>query len=102
MGLAGQVLGAGVAPAIAPAARAWGLAGLARLRRLPDSMEGKVLRARVAEHLGTAGAALAALPVNAFPAVAYVTLARPYAAGRELSDLEKRARLTVAVLRGRL
>jgi phytoene synthase len=42
------------------------------------------------------------LPVAAFPAVAYATLANAYAAGRAPSDLEKRLRLTMAVLTGRL
>jgi 15-cis-phytoene synthase len=102
MGLAAAALGAAAAPAVQPAARAWGLAGLARLRRLPGTMEGQVLRARVDERLAAARAAAASLPVAAFPALAYACLARPYAAGRALSDLEKRARLTIAVLRGRL
>lgn len=42
------------------------------------------------------------LSVAAFPAVAHVTLARAYAAGRRPGELEKRARITWAVLRGRV
>jgi hypothetical protein len=42
------------------------------------------------------------LPVAAFPALAYVCLAKPYAAGRSLSELEKRTRLLAAVLLGRI
>jgi 15-cis-phytoene synthase len=89
MELAAQVLDASAAgsPAIAPAARAWAL--------------------RESGDLGAVTAALrearaGALPVSAFPAVAYVTLARAYARGREPSPLEKRLRLTTAVLTGRL
>lgn len=102
MALAASVLGAGEAAAVTPAARAWGLAGLARIRRLPQSLEGQVLTKRVAEHLGAARASARDLPVAAFPALAYVCLAKPYAAGRTLSELEKRARLLAAVLRGRI
>jgi phytoene synthase len=102
MGLAAAVLGAAEAAAVEPAARAWGLAGLARLRRLPRTLEGQVLRARIDERLAAARKAAASLPVPAFPALAYACLARPYAAGRTPSELEKRVRLTVAVLTGRL
>jgi phytoene synthase len=83
--------------AVRHAARAWGLAGLVRLDRLPPDW-------RVAEQVERAMEAarpeLASLPVAAFPAVAYATLARPYARGRTPSELGKRARLTWAVLRG--
>ncbi len=89
MDLAAQVLDSGAAgsPAIAPAARAWAM--------------------RESGDLGAVKAALreartGALPVSAFPAVAYVTLARAYARGRDPSPLEKRLRLTAAVLTGRL
>jgi phytoene synthase len=102
MALACAVLGAADAAVVAPAARAWGLAGLARIRRLPDTLEGKVLRARVEEHLAAARAVSADLPVEAFPAVAYACLAKPYAAGRSVTELEKRLRLTAAVLAGRI
>jgi 15-cis-phytoene synthase len=95
------------AETVRSAARAWGLAGLLRLRqagveRLPSAWTA----ARVSEAVNTALAearpSLAALPVAAFPAVAYATLASPYAAGRKPSDLEKRLRLTMAVMRGRV
>jgi phytoene synthase len=102
MGLAASVLGGDAPGAVAPAGRAWGLAGLARLRRLPQTLEGQVLRTRVDERLAEARGAAASLPVPAFPALAYACLARPYAAGRTLSELEKRMRLTFAVLTGKL
>lgn len=106
MSLAASILCAGAEPA-ASAARAWGLAGLARLRRggddrLPPAWSEGELRGRVRAALTEARAAAVSLPVAAFPAVAYAALARPYAAGRAPSELEKRARLTAAVLTGRL
>jgi len=101
MALAVAALGGGEALAVRPAAQAWALAGLARLGRLPQAMAGEV-RGRVAAGLEDARRAAAGLPVAAFPAVAYAGLARPYATGRNLSDLEKRLRLTFAVLAGRI
>ena len=59
-------------------------------------------RTRVDEALAAAGRELAALPVAAFPAAAYAALSRPYARGRAPSELGKRARLTLAVARGRI
>ena len=44
----------------------------------------------------------ARLPITAFPAAAYATLARAYAAGRAPGDLERQARLTWAVMGGRV
>jgi phytoene synthase len=102
MALAVAALGGGEALAVRPAAQAWGLAGLARLGRLPEALRGAVLRERVAAGLTAARAAAAGLPVAAFPAVAYAGLAKPYAAGRIPSELEKRARITVASLTGRI
>lgn len=102
MALAVAVLGGGEALAVRPAAQAWGLAGLARLGRLPAGLDAAALRRRVGEDLAAARKAAAALPVAAFPAVAYAGLARPYAAGRIPSELEKRLRLTAAVLTGRI
>jgi len=52
--------------------------------------------------LTAANKALRALPVAAFPAVAHATLARAYAGGRKPGALEKRLRITWAVLTGRL
>jgi phytoene synthase len=108
MGLAATVLdGAMSAAATQPAARAWGLAGLARLRRagvdrLPTAWDAAEVRRRVRTATAGARAAARSLPVAAFPAVAYATLANSYAAGRTPSELEKRLRLTMAVLTGRL
>jgi phytoene synthase len=95
------------AHAARPAARAWGLAGLLRLRaagveRLPAAWTAERVRARVHAALAEARGAAGALPVSAFPCIAYATLARAYAAGRAPSDLEKRLRLTASVLAGRL
>ena len=93
--------------AVRSAARAWGVAGLARSHwlgtmrnRLPADWTGQSVAAAV--DLALAEAALDTLPVPAFPAVAYATLAKPYARRREPGDLEKRARLVWAVARGRV
>ena len=85
------------------AARAWGLAGLARLGgRLPAAWGAGEVRGKVEAALRASASELKGLPVEAFPAAAYATLAGPYATGALPSDLSKRARLTWAVLRGRL
>jgi phytoene synthase len=108
MGLAASVLDATASlAATRPAARAWGLAGLARLRRtgvdrLPETWDEAEVRSRVRTATAEARVAARELPVAAFPAVAYATLANPYAAGRTPSEFEKRLRLTTAVLTGRL
>lgn len=47
-------------------------------------------------------AGLAGLPVAAFPAVAHATLAAGYARGRHPGDLEKRWRILLAVLSGKI
>ncbi len=103
--------------ATAHAARAWAWSGLlrsnavwkARGRRWTPKVWGEPDAAEVASHVGhridealaKAKAELKALPVAAFPAVGYVTLARAYRRG-ELGELEKRARLTLATLSGRV
>ncbi len=108
MGLAVSVLDGTASPAAAqPAARAWGLAGLARLRRagvdrLPKAWDEAEIRRRVRTATAEARTVAHDLPVLAFPAIAYATLANAYAAGRAPSELEKRLRLTTAVLTGRL
>jgi phytoene synthase len=108
MGLAATILDPTMsAVATRPAARAWGLAGLARLRRtgvdrLPKAWDDAEIRRRVRSAMTDARVAARQLPVAAFPAIAYATLANTYAAGRTPSDLEKRLRLTTAVLTGRL
>jgi phytoene synthase len=106
------------AGATASAARAWGWARLwraapafaARGRRwVPaawaEAEEGEIaahVRHRVLDALEAAQGELKALPVAAFPAVAYATLARPFALGREPGELGKRARLLAATVRGRV
>ena len=95
------------AGALRPAAHAWGLVGLIRRRaagldRFPATWtaDEPVRRARVA--LAAARAPIALLPVEAFPAVAHLALVDGYLKGRDPSEIEKRARLTWAVLRGRV
>ena len=103
MTLAAGVLAPGVAGDLRSAGRAWGLAGLLRIGgRLPPAWAVGAVRAQVGEALEAADRELRNLPVAAFPAVAYATLARPYAAGGSPSDLGKRLRLTWAVVRGKL
>ena len=99
MALAAGVLGAADAQALRPAAQAWGLAGLMRLGRAPAGLD---MRALVSAEVGAARRGARALPVSAFPAVADAALATVYAGGRAPSDLERRLRLTAAVLLGRL
>lgn len=100
------------------AARAWGLAGLYRARGhwrargrswTPAGwgvLDEAALGARVAEEveaaLARARRELKPLAVTAFPAVAYATLAGPYAHARSPSELERRGRILCAVLRGRI
>ena len=107
MALAVAVTSGSDAHGLRPVARAWALAGLLRLRwagvaRLPERWSDAATRLAVQEALQEARAAVLAVPVAAFPCIAYAALARSYAAGRTPSDLEKRLRLTAAVLRGRI
>lgn len=89
------------AGAATEAMRAWWLSMLRRDSRLPPSIALKDVAGRVAGHLKAAAVDLKALPVAAFPAVAYAALSLPYAKDRALGPLEKRARLLLATLRGR-
>jgi phytoene synthase len=106
--LAARRLDAGSDPhAVKGAARAWGLAGLWRLKqagrsRLPETWTQDLTRQRVAAQLKAARSELKGLPVAAFPAIAPAALTRVYAAGRDMSELEKKARLTYAVATGRV
>lgn len=106
--LAAKVLDPGADPhAVRSVARAWGLAGLHRLEiatgqaRLPTAVTAN-LAGQVARAVKAARDELRTLSVAAFPAVAYVALAAPYARGRTPSDLMKRLRVTAAVATGRL
>lgn len=106
---AAAVLGAPLdTPCFAYAARAWGVAGLARAHwggapnRLPPGWTAADLAAAVDSLLSSARAELKALPVGAFPAVAYVALAGAYAHRRELGPLARQGRILWAVLRGQL
>ena len=106
--LAARRLDPGADPhAVKGAARAWGLAGLWRLKsagrsRLPESWTQADVKQRVEAQLKAARDEIKRLPVAAFPAVAPAALARSYVSGRELSELEKKARLTFSVATGRL
>lgn len=93
--------------AVKGAARAWGLAGLWRLKlagrsRLPESWTRADVKQRVEAQLKAARSEVRGLPVAAFPAVAPAALARAYVSSREMGELEKKARLTFAVATGRL
>jgi phytoene synthase len=100
--------GEGDLPAVQAAGRAWGLAGLTRLRalgaatRLPDTLTPDRAKALTAQALTAAREGAGALPVAAFPAVAYACLAESYARDRNPTMLEKQARLVWAAARGRV
>jgi phytoene synthase len=85
------------------AGRAYGLALLAHRRgvgghtRLPERLD---VRPLVADALRQARPGLKTLPLEAFPAIAYGTLARPYASGGRPTALEKQLRLIWAVAKG--
>jgi phytoene synthase len=87
------------------AGRAWGLCRVPRdiaPERLPASLTPERIRTMTAQSIRAARGALRDLPVKAFPAVAYATLARAYASGRHPTMLEKQARLIWATATGRL
>lgn len=106
--LAARRLDASADPhAVKGAARAWGLAGLWRLKqagrsRLPESWTQAEVKQGVEAQLKAARSEIKRLPVAAFPAVAPAALARAYVSSREMGELEKKARLTFAVATGRL
>jgi len=110
MALAAQALGAAdPIAAVQSAGRAWGVAGLARSHwltgspsRLPPDWTAADVSAAVDSLLITSRSALKALPVSAFPTVAYAAFARAYARRRALSDLGKRGRLVAAAVSGKL
>ncbi len=105
--LAARRLDASADPhAVKGAARAWGLSGLWRLRqsgcdRLPADWTQADIQRRVEAQLRLARAEVKGLPVAAFPAVAPAALARAYVGTRQMGELEKKARLTLAVATGR-
>jgi phytoene synthase len=90
------------------AGRAYGLSVMAHRRaiggatRSPRTLTPDRLTALAGEALAAARRGLKALPVAAFPAVAYAALARRYARGAHMTALEKQLRLVWAVGRGRL
>jgi phytoene synthase len=93
--------------AVQDAARAYGLAGLWRLKRtgiqrLPADWTQADVRRRVGEARRKANAALKTLPVAAFPAAAPAALAVAQMGVRELGEMGTRLRLTWAVATGRV
>jgi phytoene synthase len=119
MGLAARALSP-EAPlrAVVEAGRAWGLASLYRARDtwrargrswtpaswgdLDDGTLSRRVAAEADAAVTRAQAELDALPVKAFPAVAYATLARSHAQGREPGELARRLAMLKAVLTGRI
>jgi phytoene synthase len=83
-----------------PAARVEQVADAARALTL--AKRGLADRAAVREVLRRGKAALAGLPVAAFPAVAHAALAVGYAGGGRPGPISKRIRVTLAVMTGRL
>lgn len=87
------------------AGRAYGLAALGHRRaiggktRLPEGLD---VRPLVEDALRQARVGLQGLPVQAFPALAYASLARRYARSAHMSVLEKQLRLVWATASGRL
>jgi phytoene synthase len=87
------------------AGRAYGLATMSHRRaiggktRLPEGLD---VRPLADDALRQARGGLEALPIQAFPALAYACLARRYARGAHLSVLEKQLRLVWATASGRL
>jgi phytoene synthase len=119
MGLAARALSPDTPlTAVIQAGRAFGMAGLyrarahwsARNRRWtpPDwgELDEAELLARVRSEVDSSLAAarrdVHGLPIPAFPAVAYATLAAPYARGQAPGEVEKRLRLLWATATGRL
>lgn len=88
--------------AVVDAMRAWGLAGLARNGRLPAQWGQGELARRVDGCLTASRTSLRALPVAAFPAVAYTAFARDHARGRDPGPLGKQLKLLTASLTGRV
>lgn len=93
--------------AVQNAARAYGLAGLWRLKRagvqrLPLDWTQADVRRRVREARAKARDELKGLPIAAFPAAAPAALAVAQTGGRELGPLETQVRLTWAVATGRV
>lgn len=102
MALAIAVLARADAQGVRPAAQALGLTRLVRLdaERLPADWPADAALAQARVLFNESRPALSALPVEAFPAVAHLTLLRAYLAGREPPGLERRLRITWAALTG--
>jgi len=115
---AAGVLEPGLSPALTQAGRAWGWARLLRRRPLwraagrdwspaawgetDDREIAAHVRHRIQDALAAAREETRTLPVEAFPAVAHIGLARAYAEGRAPGVLQMRARIVWAAISGRL
>lgn len=99
MALAATLLDAAASPLdVRSAARAWGLSGLARIGgRLPSAWTAREIARQVEKARRAARAETRRLPVAAFPAVAYASLA-----GRDGLEPFRRLRLVWASLTGRI
>ncbi|HWE46818.1 MAG TPA: squalene/phytoene synthase family protein [Caulobacteraceae bacterium] len=93
MSIAARLLGPHTIPDLSAVGRAWGVARLATERRLTPDVDAQDI---VAKSL----AQTPKLSSEAFPAIAYATLARDYARGRTPSAFGKQLRLFWAVARG--
>jgi len=97
MTLAAALLSPGEATSLHSLAEAWWVAEQAR-----DGAADPDLIAQGRAGLAASRAIVRALPLAAFPAVAYAALAGPYLAGRRPGPLETRMRLVGAVMTGRV
>lgn len=92
-------------PAAGQAGRALGLALMSHRRalggqtRLPEALD---VRPLVRQALSEARPGLAALPLQAFPAIAYACLADRYARGKPISMFERQLRLVWATASGKI
>ncbi len=103
LALALAVLGHADSAALRPAALAWTLARLGHdAKRLPPGWSADETRGRGLAALDQARLAARQLSVEAFPAVAHLSLAGTRLRGRAVGALEARARLTLAILTGRI
>jgi phytoene synthase len=87
------------------AGRAYGLAAMAHRRAIGGQTrlgEGLDVQPAIRFALKEAAPGLKVLPIQAFPAVAYACLARRYAKGAQLPQLEKQLRLVWATATGTL
>ncbi len=102
LALALAALGHGDSSALRPAALASVVARISvtDVQRLPPGWDAKTARRHGLKALDTARAAARTVAVEAFPALAHLTLLGPRLRNRAPGELESRTRLTWATLRG--